>query len=63
LNLLAICDGLANAEADEVVARTGLIVISFCERPLAGLRADDRVRFTICLTLTINLLNDGGIQS
>jgi len=45
LNLLAVCDGLADAKADKVVG------------------ADKRVCFTGCLTLAINGLNDGGVQS
>jgi len=44
LNLLAVCDGLADTKADEVVG------------------ADEGVCFTGCLTLTINILNDGGVQ-
>lgn len=45
LNLLAVCDGLANAEANEVVC------------------ADEGVRFAGCLTLTVDGLNDGRVQS
>jgi len=45
LDLLAICDGLADAEANEVVG------------------ADEGVCFTGRLTLTIDVLNNGGVQS
>lgn len=44
LNLLAVCDGLADTESDEVVG------------------ADQGVGFTGCLTLTINILNNGRVQ-
>jgi len=45
LDLLAICDGLAGAETDEVIG------------------ADNGICFTGCLTLTVDFLNDGGVQS
>jgi len=44
LNLLAICNGLADTEADEVVG------------------ADKGIRFASCLTLAIDVLNDGRVQ-
>ena len=63
LNLLAICDGLADAEADEIVATVKVSYKSFCERSRSSLRADKGVRFAGSLTLTIDVLNDGGVQS
>jgi len=44
LNLLSICDGLADTEVDKVVG------------------ADEGVCFTGCLSFTIDVLNDRGVQ-
>ena len=62
MNLLAICDGLTDAEADEVVATAKLASKTFHERPRSSLRADEGVCFTGRLALTINVLNDTGVQ-
>ena len=62
LNLLAICDGLADAEADEIIATVKLAPKTFCERPRSSLRADEGVCFTGRLTFTIDFLNDAGVQ-
>ena len=62
LDLQAVCDGLADTEANEVVSRARLAARSSCEGPRSSLRADEGVRFTGCLTLTIDGLDDGGVQ-
>jgi hypothetical protein len=63
LNLLAIRESLADAETDEVVATVRLAPKTFCERPRSSLRADEGVCFTGRLTFTIDVLNDGRVQS
>jgi len=62
LNLLAICDGLTDAEADKVVATAKLAPKTFRERPRSSLRADEGVCFTGRLAFTIDVLNDTGVQ-
>lgn len=61
LNLLAVCDGLADTETDEVVARTWSTA-RFLYKTISSLRADQGICFTGCLTLTIDVLNNGRVQ-
>lgn len=63
MNLLAVCDGLAQTHVDEVVATEGLVPKSFCGILEECSRADEGICFTRGLAGTIDVLNDFGIQS
>lgn len=63
LNLLAICDSLAHAEVDEIVATARLATRWVCEKSQRNSLANKGVRFASRLSFTINVLNDAGVQS